>query len=91
MTFIHGYVKKTGSIFVNQTYGCIGDNPIPVYTVAPIDAKRNGFGISRQSRMDIYSPLDETAIWLQPICLSDPSGEGCDDRIKKRNLIQFEV
>jgi hypothetical protein len=40
---------------------------------------------------DIYSPLDETAIWLQPICLSDPSGEGCDDRIKKRNLIQFEV
>ena len=39
----------------------------------------------------LYSPLDETAIWLQPICLPDPSGEGCDDRIKKRNLIQFEV
>ena len=40
---------------------------------------------------DYTHPLDETAIWLQPICLSNPSGEGCDDRIKKRNLIQFEV
>ena len=61
--------------------------------------KRLFMGIMHENAVDtnkdrsgvIYSPLDETAIWLQPICLSDPSGEGCDDRIKKRNLIQFEV